>query len=198
MTLRRYSSFPQLRCGAPGVLLIFAWLLVSAGCATISPLSVSEADLESYFREQVVKFDHEQLASGSPLSVGLNSVDITLGPEGREVIVLDIAGEVALHALVTRLPLAVSLTVEGAPVYLSNEQAIYIRRLNLVGSKIESPFFSGDFTPVTDNLMRVVAQLLEVVPVYRLDDSHWTGKLLTVAAMDLKVAPGKLVFVPAD
>jgi len=172
--------------------------LLLSGCATLSPLSISESSLEGYFREQVAKYDNEQLKSGSLLSVGLQNVDITLGPDGRDVMLLDVAGEVAVNALLTQLPVDVSLIVEGSPVYKSEEKAIYVKRLKLIESAVDTPFFNRDVAPLTDNVMRVVAQLLETIPVYRLDDAHWAGNLLAIADMDLKVAPGKLVFVPSQ
>jgi len=177
-------------------LLVLA--VLCSGCASVSPLSISETSLEGYFKQQVAKFDKEQLASGSPVSVGLQEIDITVGPNGREVVVLEVDGDVALNALVARIPVAMSLTVEGAPVYDSNDHAIYIKRLNLIDSSIESGFFSGSLEPVTGTMMAALAQLLASAPVYRLDDAHWSGKLMAIADMDLKVVPGKLVFVPAD
>ena len=182
--------------------LKLSWLLVVlsavlSGCASISPLSISESRLEGYLKEEVAKFDNQQLKEGLPLSVSLSNVDITLGPDGRDVVLLDVAGQVSVNALLTKLPVDVSMKLEGAPVYKSDEQAIYIRRLNLLDSSVESAVFNGDFKPVTDSLMRFVAQMLEVMPVYRLDESNLAGQLLSLAEMDLKVAPGKLVFVPA-
>ncbi|OZG73121.1 hypothetical protein BTA51_11530 [Hahella sp. CCB-MM4] len=178
-------------------ILSFLTAFLSA-CATWSPLSISESTLEGYLQEQVQRFDQEQLKSGSPLSVKLSDVDITLGPDGREVAVLSVQGEVAVNALVTKIPVDVFLKVEGAPVYKSDEKAIYIRRLNLLDSRVESTLFKGDFKPVTDNLMRALAQMLETMPVYRLDESNLTGQLLGMADLDIKVAPGKLVLVPAE
>ncbi len=172
-------------------------LLLSA-CAALSPLSISESSLEGYLQKQVVRFDQEQLQAGSPLSVSLKDVDVTLGPDGREVVMLSVNGQVAVNALLTKIPVDVFLKVEGSPVYKSDEKAIYIRRLNLLDSRVESTLFKGDFKPLTDNLMRALAQLLETMPVYRLDEQNMAGQLMSLTNMDLKVAPGRLVFVPSS
>ena len=171
-------------------------LLLSA-CAALSPLSISESTLEGYLQQQVVRFDQEQLRAGSPLSVSLKDVDVTLGPEGREVIMLSVNGEVAVNALLTKIPVDVFLKVEGLPVYQSEEKAIYIRRLKLLDSRVESTLFKGDFKPLTDNLMRALAQLLETMPVYQLDEQNMAGQLVKMTNLNLKVVPGRLVFVPA-
>lgn len=187
------QTFQRILCSLTALSVVF---LMS--CATISPLSISEATLEDYLREEVVKFDREQLKNDSPLSIRLSQVDVTLGPDNRDVVVLDVGGEAVLNAIITQVPVTMKLKVEGAPVYKSEEKAIYIKRLKLLNSQIDAEYFKGDFKPLTDNLMKVVTRMLEEVPVYRLDETHWTGKLASLANMDIKVAPGKLVFVPAE
>lgn len=169
-----------------------------SGCAGLSPYSISESSLEGYLQSELRDFDKSQLTMGSPLSLNFDTVDLEVGPDGRDVIVLDLAGQVALNVLLTRLPVDLTLKVEGAPVYDNEEKAIFIRRLKLLDSKIDSPFISQDLKPVTDGAMRLVAQLLETVPVYRLNESDLGPRLLGMMNMDIKVAPGRLVFVTAD
>jgi hypothetical protein len=65
-------------------------------------------------------------------------------------------------------------------------------------SSVESPLFRGDLKPVTDTVMRVVAQMLETMPIYRLDDSSMAQRMLGMVPMDIRVAPGRLEFVMAD
>ncbi|GHD54303.1 Protein of unknown function [Marinobacter persicus] len=177
-----------------GLLLLAITVLIS-GCASLSPYSVSEAQIERHLQDAVADFDRQQLNSGSPLSLSLSDADITLGPDGRDVAVIDLRGQVALNALMTKLPVDIALKLEGAPVYDSEEKAVYIRRLNLLESSIESPFFKGDLAPVTDSVMRVVAQMLETMPVYRLDDSDMKQRMFGMVPMDIRVAPGRLEFV---
>lgn len=167
------------------------------GCATFSPFSLSESRLENYFAQQVETFDREQLQSGSPLSVRLNSADIDIGPDGRDVIALGIDGEVALNAFLTRLPVGVTLKVEGTPVYEADEKAIYIRRLKLLDSRIQSDLINRDLKPVTDTVMRAVSQLLETMPVYRLQEDDLGTALLGIMNPVIRIEPGRLVLVPA-
>ncbi|MCG2582080.1 MAG: DUF1439 domain-containing protein [Marinobacter sp.] len=189
MGFKRSSVLPAL--------LVLAVSLIS-GCASLSPYSISEATLERHFQDAVTDFDREQLRSGSPLSLSLNDADITLGPDGRDVAVIDLKGQVALNALMTKLPVDLALKVEGAPVYDAEEKAVYIRRLQLLESSIDSPLFKGDLQPVTDNVMRVVAQMLETMPVYRLDDTDLAQRMFGMVPMDVRVAPGRLEFVMSE
>jgi len=176
------------------------WILLGlVGCSTaLNPLSVSEAELEGYLQTQIQAFDREQMRSGSPLSVQLKEADIVVGPDGREVVKLTIGGEVAVSALMTRIPVGVFLSVEGTPVLVADEGAIYIKRLQLLDSRVESSFFKGDFKPVTDTLMRAVAQLLETMPVYRLDEHAMAGTMLALADLELKVTQGRLLLQPGE
>ena len=181
-----------------------AWLLslfvvlTASGCASLSPYAISEGEIEGHLKDVVAEFDRKQLQSGSPLSLSLDDADITLGPDGRDVAVIDLRGQVALNALMAKLPVDLALKVEGAPVYDSQEKAVYIRRLQLLESSIDSPFFKGDLAPITDNVMRAVALMLETMPVYRLDETDFAQRMFGMVPMDVRVAPGRLEFVMAD
>lgn len=174
-----------------------AWLLslfvvlTASGCASLSPYAISEGEIEGHLKDVVAEFDRKQLQSGSPLSLSLDDADITLGPDGRDVAVIDLRGQVALNALMAKLPVDLALKVEGAPVYDSQEKAVYIRRLQLLESSIDSPFFKGDLAPITDNVMRAVAQMLETMPVYRLDETDFAQRMFGMVPMDVRVAPGR-------
>lgn len=172
--------------------------LALSGCASLSPYSISESTLENHLQGAIADFDRQQLKAGSPLSFSLSDADVTLGPDGRDVAVLDLAGQVSLNILMTRVPVDIMLKVEGAPVYDAEEKAVYLRRLQLLDSRIESSMFKGDLKPVTDNVMRVVAQMLETTPVYRLDQEDLGQRLFGMVPMDIRVAPGRLEFVPAE
>lgn len=189
-------QFPLLRYAR--LLGALAFAVALTGCASLSPYSISESTLEGYLQNAVADFDRQQLQAGSPVSVSLSQADITLGPDGREVAVLDIAGQISVNAFMTRLPVDLSLKMEGAPVYDPEEKAVFIRRLQLLDSRVESSLFKGDLKPLTDSMMRVVAQWLETVPVYRLNEDSFGERLLGMTPVVVKVVPGKLVLVPAD
>jgi hypothetical protein len=172
-------------------------LLTLAGCAHVAPYSVSESTLEQHLARAVANYDRQLLRDGVPLSIGLQEVKVRLGPEGRDVAVLDVAGEAALEGGVARLPVALRLQVEGAPVYDSRDKAVYLRRLRLLDSRIDSPWFTGDLAPAAQGMMGVLAQFLDNVPVYRLDESDWRQRALGMVPLDLRVEAGRLVFVPA-
>ncbi|MGO1461152.1 MAG: DUF1439 domain-containing protein [Marinobacter sp.] len=179
-----------------GVMLLA--MVLSSGCASLSPYSISEGQLESHLQDAVRDYDRNQLKRGSPLSLSLSDADVTLGPDGRDVAVINLKGRVALNALMAKLPVDIALKVEGAPVYDSKEKAIFVRRVKLLESSVDAGFFKGDLGPVTDKVMGVVAQMLETVPVYRLDETSTAQKMFGMLPTDIRVAPGRLEFVMPD
>ena len=47
-------------------------------------------------------------------------------------------------------------------------------------------------------LIGAVAQMLETMPVYRLDETDFAQRMFGMVPMDVRVAPGRLEFVMAD
>lgn len=178
------------------LLLLVLFSLLVPGCASLTSYSVNESELEGYLQKAVTKFDEQQASQGSPLSVSLQEVHIAVGPDNRNVVVLDAKGEAAINAIVTKIPVNIALKVEGAPVYSGKEKAVYIRQLHLIDSDIKSPYFRGDIKPVTDMVMNALTNLLETMPVYRLDESDPKQKLLSEMPVDIVVSKGQLNIVP--
>lgn len=179
--------------------ILFAiMVMLLNGCASIGSYTVSESELERYFQSAVKEFDHEQLKAGSPLSIKLNDIDINVGPDNRDVIQLAIEGEIAFNAILMEIPVGISVSVEGAPVYISKDNAIYIRRLKLLDSSVESMFLKGKNELITDNFMGILTKLLETIPVYRLDETDFTQRLIATIPADIKVGKGALIFVPSE
>lgn len=182
-------------------IVILAMLaLFNVGCTTLATYEVDEAQLEQYLQKAVKDFDRQQAQSGSPLSVELQEAHIDVGPDNRDVIVLDVQGQAALNAVIAKIPVDMTLKIEGAPVYSGKDKAVYIKRLHLVDSQMKSPYLRGDaekqIKPVADMVLATLAKLLEDMPVYRLDESDPRQKLLSTMPVDIVVGNGKLRIVP--
>ncbi|WP_192035959.1 DUF1439 domain-containing protein [Halomonas sp. YLGW01] len=178
--------------------LILICLLGLSGCSTLS-YSVSEETLQKELMAAVEGYDRAQLKAGSPLALTLTSTELAVGPDGRDVVRLAVAGRVAINAFAANMPADVALSLEGTPYYDNDEGAIYLRRLSLLDSRVEAPWLPMDIAPVTDLVVRLVAQTLESVPVYRLDpDSMGWGwkERLASRAVTLDIEPGRLVLKP--
>ncbi|HET8706135.1 MAG TPA: DUF1439 domain-containing protein [Pseudomonadales bacterium] len=176
--------------------LLVLWIALLSGCSSLATYEVNEADLEGYLQKAVKRLDEQQAQQGSPLSVSLQEVHINVGPDNRDVVVLDAKGQAELNALVTKIPVDVALKIEGAPVYSGKDKAVYIRRLHLINSDIKSPYVKGDIKPVTDMLMNLLTNMLETMPVYRLDESDPKQRMLANMPVDIVVGSGVLKIVP--
>ncbi|MCH8497062.1 MAG: DUF1439 domain-containing protein [Marinobacter sp.] len=177
--------------------LPLAALFLLSACANFTTHTVSEGTIERYLMNAVAGFDPAE-ATGLPLNVALKTAKVTLGPDGRQVAVLDVRGQVAVDALFARLPVDVALKLEGSPVYDSTEKAVFIRQLKMLEGSIDTPLYRGDLAPVTNSVLEVVSYLLDNTPVYRLDETDARQRMLGMIPMDVRVAPGRLEFVPRD
>ncbi|WP_227368360.1 DUF1439 domain-containing protein [Halomonas sp. M20] len=177
-------------------IMVSSSLVMLTGCASMMSSSVSEATLERHLTRAVANFDREQLRAGSPLSLTLDSSNVTVGPQGRDTVLLDVAGQATFSFLASHLPADIELSLEGTPYFDAQEGAIYIRRLQLLDSHVNAPWLPIDLAPFTQMAARLVAQRLESVPVYRFEEAGWGARTLS-KHMTLRTEPGRLVFEPA-
>ncbi len=177
------------------VLLLLLCLIGLNGCASLSLYSVSEATMEDYLRQAVEGVDGGRLGEGSSLALEIDSTDLTVGPDGRNVIRLDVTGQATVDAFASRLPADVTLSLEGTPYFDGAERAIYLRQLRLLDGRIEAPWLPVDLAPLTRLATRLVSQTLETVPLYRLEDASW-GQRLLARGVRLRARPGRLVLEP--
>lgn len=170
--------------------------LTLAGCATVSPYTLDEATIEQFLQNQVTEFGRQQREQGLPLSLELERTKVTLGPDGRQVAVVDFEATATLEALITRVPIGLALKIEGAPVYDPEEKAVYIRDLKLLETRVRSGDNAIDLGPYTGALADIASRFLNERPVYRLNESDVRQRLFSVLNMGIEVRPGKLALVP--
>lgn len=172
--------------------LVVLFSLLLSACAGISQYSVAESEIErslyTLLEEQAPRFTQ------GLVQTRVDNLDLQIGPDNRQVVRLNLKGETALNALVARFPAQLDLAIEGRPVYDRQQNAIFIRDLNLLQSKVDAFGYQGDMAAASAGMMQLMRAVLENQPVYRLDDSRY-GWLKTVpVAMDIQ--PGRLVFSP--
>ncbi|WP_375055636.1 DUF1439 domain-containing protein [Zobellella sp. DQSA1] len=172
------------------VIVLFSLLLTA--CAGVSQYSVAESEIErslyTLLEEQAPRFTQ------GLVQTRIDNLNLQIGPDNRQVVRLNLKGETAINALVARIPAQLDLAIEGRPVYDRQQNAIFIRDLNLLQSKVDAFGYQGDMAAASAGMMQLVRAVLENQPVYRLDDSRY-GWLKTVpVAMD--IVPGRLVFSP--
>lgn len=176
---------------------MFAALLLgmTGGCASFSPYSIDEATVQGHLAEQVQNFSRDIQASGLPITLELNKADVAIGPESREVVMIDFAGKAILQA--PRIPIDIRFSVEGKPEYEPEEKAIYIRNVKLLSSEIEAAGSAFNLSPLTGTLSDFASQLLNETPVYRLDEDDGAARLFGMMNLKVAIKPGRIALVPA-
>ncbi|MDV2858047.1 MULTISPECIES: DUF1439 domain-containing protein [Oceanimonas] len=166
-------------------------LLLSA-CAGVSQYSVSESELEKALYTQLEQ-QAPTLTQGL-VETRIDDLNLTIGPDNRQVVRLDIRGETAINAIVARFPAMLDLQIEGRPVYDRQKNAIFIRDLNLLNSKVNAFGYQGEVGIASAGMMQLVRAVLENQPVYRLDDGRYRWVKNVPLALD--IVPGRLVLSP--
>ena len=85
----------------------------AGGCASFSPYSVDESTVEKHISERITDFSRDLSDRGLPITLELTSADVAIGPEDRDVAVVDFGGRAVLQA--PRIPIDLNFSVEGTP-----------------------------------------------------------------------------------
>lgn len=167
----------------------------AGGCASFSPYSVDESTIETHLSDRITSFSRDLSDRGLPVMLELTSADVTIGPEDRDVAVVDFGGRAVLQA--PRIPIDLNFSIEGTPVYEAEEKAIYIRNLKVLSTNVEAAGSAFDLSPITGTLSDIASQFLNERPVYRLEEEDTGARLFGMMNLRIDVQPGRLVLVPA-
>lgn len=173
------------------VLITLSALLLSA-CASMSQYSVSESEIEKSLYT-LLEQEAPRLTQGL-VETQIDKLDLQIGPDNRDVVRLNLKGETAINALIARFPAQLDLAIEGRPVYDRTQNAIFLRDLTLLQSKVDAFGYKGDITAASGGMMQLIRSVLENQPVYRLDDSRYSW--ISKAPVAMTIAPGRFVFSP--
>ncbi|GAB59649.1 DUF1439 domain-containing protein [Rheinheimera nanhaiensis] len=180
------------------IMLLFIIMLVAA-CSQLQQMSayhVSEADLEQLLRQQVPKLTRQANVAGIPLNMQVESMQVDIGPDNSDVVRLNTNASAALSLFGLSYPATLQLQVEGVPYYDAAQQAVYLRSVKLLDSNIEASGYRGNLAPVSNELLQLVNGYLANNPVYKLDTTNPTVKLLTAVPLNMAVQNGRISFMP--
>ncbi|MAD73381.1 MAG: hypothetical protein CML20_01020 [Rheinheimera sp.] len=175
-------------------------MLLLAGRAQLGSLStynVSEADLEQMLSSQLPKLTRQANVAGIPLKMAVDKMQVDIGPDNSDLVRINTDASAVLSLFGLSYPANLQLQIEGAPYYDATEKAIFIRSVKLLDSSIEAAGYRGNLAPVSNELLQLVNGYLASNPVYRLDQTNPTVKLLTAVPVNMAVQDGKLAFSPS-
>ncbi len=177
-----------------------AALLLLAACSQLGSLasySVTEADVQQLLSSQLAQLNRQATVAGIPLKMAVDSMTVVIGPDNSDLVRIQTDATAVLSLFGLSYPANLQLQLEGAPYYDANEKAIYVRSLKLLDSSIEAAGYRGNLAPVSNELLQLVNGYLASNPVYRLDQSNPTVKMITAVPVNLAVQRGRLTFSPS-
>ena len=181
------------------VLLVLLSILIN-GCAATNGLSIyslSNADLEAVITEELPNLQQNITMLGVPIEFGMDELDVNIGPDQREVISLGMSGEARISAFVISYPIKLNFKVEGSPYYDSDKKAVFVQDVRLIDASIDAGAYKGNLRPLNAQVMQILNDFLAKNPVYKLDTSNPTQRLLSTIPLNLEIQEGRLSLVPA-
>jgi len=180
------------------ILLIVTALFLTACISTqgLSVYSLTNSQLESVLTQQLPKLREEINLRGLPVEFSVNNLSVNIGPDNRDVVVLDVDSSAIVNAFLLEYPIRLSLQIEGSPFYDSEKKAIFLRNIKLHVSSINAGSFTGNLGLLDGKVMQVFTAFLAVNPVYKLDENNPTIALLSSVPMNIKVVKGAIKLVP--
>lgn len=179
------------------IVLVFA--IFVAACSQLQQMSaytVSEADVEQLLRQQIPKLTRQANVAGIPLKMQVETMQVQIGPDNSDVVRLNTAASAALSLFGLSYPANMQLQVEGVPYYDGEQKAIYLRSVKLLNSSIEAAGYRGNLAAVNNELLQLVNGYLASNPVYKLDTTNPSIKLLTAVPLNMAVQNGRISFMP--
>ncbi|MEE2024397.1 DUF1439 domain-containing protein [Alkalimonas mucilaginosa] len=173
--------------------------LVLAGCAQVSNLasySVTEQQLQQLMLRQLGQLQQQTRLAGMPVALAVEDMQVQIGPDNSDSVRLGTTASAVFSAFGLHYPASLALQIEASPYYDSNEQAVYLRNLRLLDSSIDAAGYRGNLAPLSTEVLQLVNMWLQDQPVYRLDESDPTQRLLMQMPLNMAVQQGRIRFSP--
>lgn len=180
------------------ILLIVVTLCLSACSSTqgLSIYSFTNSEIETALNEQLPKLKKELSLMGLPVDFAVNSLQVNIGPDNRDVVALGFDSSAKINAFLLEYPVRLALQIEGSPYYDSNKKAVFLRNVKLLDSSIDAGGFKGNLSLLDGEAMSVINNFLAVNPVFTLDTSNPKVALLSKIPLNMKIREGKIELVP--
>lgn len=180
----------------PWVVVVF--LTACSQLQQLSAYHVTEADVEQLLRQQLPELTRQANVAGIPLKLQVETMQVEIGPDNSDIVRLNTAASAALSLFGLSYPATMQLQVEGVPYYDAAQQAIFLRSVKLLDSNIEAAGYRGNLAPVSNELLQLVNGYLANNPVYKLDSTNPTVKLLSAVPLNMAVQNGRISFTPGN
>lgn len=174
-------------------------LLLLASCTQLNHLdifSLQQQELQSLLLERLEQQQGKGKMLGLPLTLTLRQLDLQLVPENKQQVELKLAIGAEVDALFKPLHTDLNLHLSALPYFDDEKNAIYLKNLTILDSSVGSGSSQLKLAPLSNEAKVILAQLLDRQPVYQLDCSKVTEKVLCGMPLTLVLQPGELLLKP--
>lgn len=175
--------------------LLLSVIFVGTACAQIGQLvnyTISEGDLERLAMTEIEKHQFEVNAAGLSARLNVNDLGFAIDENGDGRVHLRTNSVINASVFGREYPVDVFLQVAGVPSYSAADHAIYVRRLSLEDSAINTDFGQLNVSGISAEVYNLLDQWLEENPVYRFDQEDSRYQLLQQLGLNISVEPGQL------
>lgn len=172
--------------------------LILGGCSAtgFSIYSLTNTELETALNNKLPSLSKEVRVLGIPVEFKVNELDIIIGPQQREVVVLAFGSNAKISTFGINYPIKLNMKVEGNPYYDSQDKAIYLKDVALLETSIDAAGFSGSLGTINQQIMDSINIFLANNPIYRLNENNPTEALLSALPIDMRIEEGTITLVP--
>lgn len=181
------------------VVWLFCWAYL-AGCAQLSELSsvtINEDMVEDRLGDIASRFADDVQVAGYRIPVTIEELGVRIGPDGSDKVRINTRITGSVSAFGYTQDLQVALDLAGSPSYDSDENAVYLRSVEVYDSSLDAGFLSGNLTALTNEILQLVNMWLADNPVYRLNEERTQERLLMQVPVNLSVQEGGLRLSPS-
>ncbi|MCH1926751.1 DUF1439 domain-containing protein [Shewanella sp. C32] len=172
-------------------LLLLPLLLWLGGCA--SQYSISEQQVQQYLNDKVVK--QFTLDSGRMLvESGVQSLEVSLGEQPERI---SVKATAALKIKSPVFPLSATMVAKfsAKPRYEPSNHGLYLDDMQLEDVQLTPEKLQTLINPVARDFANQAKGLLQLQPIYVLDDSKATEAKIASMTKSIKVEPGQLILM---
>lgn len=170
-----------------------------SACTSIGSLSIyslTENELASVIKDELPNLSRNVKVVGIPVKFTVEDAVVLIGPNGRNIIALDLKAIANVSVLFIEYPIRMGLQVEGKPYYDSKQNAIFLKQVDMINANIDAGGYKGDLGVLNNEAMKILSDYLGDNPVYTLDKSDPAQALISSIPLNLQIDNGELRLVP--
>lgn len=174
-------------------------LLLLASCTQLNRIdmfSLKQQELQTVILEQLEQQQGKGKMLGLPLTLTVQQLELHLAPDNKQQIELKLALGAEVDALFKPLHTDLKLHLSALPYFDDEKNAIYLKNLNILDSSVGSGSSQLKLAPLSNEAKAILSEVLNRQPIYKLDCSKVTEKVLCSMPLTLVLQPGELLLKP--